>query len=290
LLNAKRILKPFSWVLFISFLLSCHSNNNVVSSFGKRKYRKGYFWNPKKNVDTKASPGKDSTLRHVYPPITKTGKKDSINTKPEVKPSRHEIRLLRRLKKDSIRRIAKANKTPIPSKDETDTNKIKAPPEPPDDFTLKLIIMIVVLTAFFTFVTGLITPILIWGITQNFLLIAGVTFILLALFLSINRQLGINLHRTGADKQYNIGKPALSLSLWATIALAFLYFTVKTSLLTNLLITQIATIGLFVAGACIGLSLVLAIKALFVNDRHPGKAWLAILIDALLITAIVLLF
>lgn len=72
--------------------------------------------------------------------------------------------------------------------------------------------------------------------------------------------------------------------------MALLYATVKTSLIANLLLVQFTTIDLFVAGACVLLSLIFAIKAFFVDHKHKEKAVFALIIDALLISAGILLF
>jgi len=275
-------IQVFFCIFCASFFLSCHSNNNVVSSYGKRKYRKGWFWFKHKDLESKPATGKDSALRHNYtldtkpnnhntPSLAQGGEGQELS--PHKKHHHHTNR-------DSIKAAAK-----IASANAADNSKTKPPPEPPDGFDMQILVLIMVLAAFSILFTGLITPILIWGITQDFLLTVGVVFTLLALILSTNTKLSINAHHT-EKPQYNIGKPAWVISLFATIPVTILYLTVKGSVTS---FYQIATIGLFIAGACVIVSLVLAVKALFVNDRHKGKAVLAILIDALLIAVTITL-
>lgn len=270
--------KIITGIICALFLLSCHSGNNVVSSYGKRKYTKGWFLFRHGEVETKGGKGKDTGLTHKYTVETKPGKKEEVQQEQvkgqeEGTPKKHRHH---HANKDSLRAAAKiASAAAAAAK-----NKTKPPPEPPDGFTMQILILIMVLTALFILITGLITPILVWGITQDFLLIVGVAFLLIALLLSINTQLGINKDHAGEKVQYNIGKPAWTLALLAALPVALLYFTVKGSVTA---FYQIATIGMFIAAACIIVSLVLAVKALFVHDRHPGKAVVAILIDALLI-------
>lgn len=287
------LIKGFAWILCISFLVSCGSDSNVVSRFGKRKYRKGYYWHTAGEVDTRVGVGGDSALKSTYPILDKRERKDSIReAKAEQKEELREQKQIMRMRNDSIKALAKnTNYQPdTAAKVKKQRNKIKAPPEPPDDFTMRLLVMIVVLTGFSILTVGLITPIAIWGIAQNFLIIVGVGLSFVSLFISVNSKLGLNRARAGLDKQYNIGKPSLSLSLWAILPMAFLYACVKTTLIANLALVQVATIGLFVCGACVLLSLILGISALFVDDKHKPRARLAILIDALLIAAGILLF
>jgi hypothetical protein len=279
-------LSCFSLLLFTAFLLSCHSNHNVVSSYGKRKYTKGWFFFKRKSADTKAAKGRDTTQTHTYPVIHKTEKKESVSTEAPVKEDEHNNKKLsRRAKKDSIRKLLNSKPPDIAA----EKNKTKPPPEPPDPVMLRLLILVVFLTAISVFITGLITPIIIWGITQNFLISMGIALTFFAYVLSVDTKPGIDSANTSTDKRYNLGKPAWRLTEWAFIPTVLLVTTIRTSLVSDLLLTQISTIGLFISCACMLLSLILAIKALFVNDRHKNKARLALVIDALLITALILL-
>lgn len=270
-------------ILCITFLVSCSSNNKVVSA--KRKYRKGWFLNRSGDINAKGGLGKDSAAKQVYAESQKPEKTNVVA--PAEKAQEPDKKQIRQARRDSLRAVAMAKKADKKQKKEEakKKNKIKGPPEPPDYILMRLLILIVVLTGFSILVTGLITPIVAWGITRNFLLSVGVILTFVALFLSVNTTQGINPPKDGIVKPYNIGKPAFIVSLWAIIPTGFLCVVVKTSLLANVFITEVATIGMFVAGACIFLSLIMAIKALFVNDIHKKKAVLAIFIDALLIAA-----
>ena len=59
-------IKVFSWVFCAFFLISCHSNNNVVSSYGKRKYTRGWFLFRHGEVKSDAAKSKDSAITHNY--------------------------------------------------------------------------------------------------------------------------------------------------------------------------------------------------------------------------------
>ncbi len=250
---------------------------------------KGWFWNKRGSADSRASRSKDSAMTHKNPALNKPEKKEAVSNNVPEKNEEPVLtkKQIRKAKKDSARMLASIKATEKVRKKELDKNK---PKEPPDHTTMRLLILVIILTALALFITGLITPILIWKITQNFMIIVGVVFTLFAYILSMNAQMEVNNSPKGADKPYNLGKPALKLSLWATLPMVFLYSTVKTSLVADLLLTQVSTIGLFIAGVCILLSLMFAIKALFVNDKHKGKAILAIILDVILIAAGLLLF
>ncbi len=289
--SAKGIfVRGLSLMLCITFLISCHSGNNVVSSYGKRKYRKGWFWFSRKSVDTKANKSKDSTYTRKHVESQKPEKKVSTEPphpeKEEVKPEKHN----HRAERDSLKKAAKARKQEAIKKNEQNKIKTKAPPDPPDHVLMRLLVLIAIITALSLLITGLMTPIIIWKVTQNFLIISGVVFTFFAYILSTNAKPEINDSEKGIDKPYNLGKPAWKLSVWALILMSLLVGTVKTSLIADLLLVNITTVGLFIAGACILLSLLFAIKALFVNDKHKGKAALALIIDIILITIGILLF
>lgn len=291
--QGKAILRrAFGLILCVTFLFSCHTNNNVVSSYGKRKYMKGWFWNRHGKVEDKTAEGKDSGLTHKYPAYNKEEKtkSGSVANGKEQEQSSSAPKKHHHHRKKAEKTVVASNAAKVAPKNKTASSKANAPPEPPDNYMMRLLILIAILTGFSILITGLITPIVIWGITQNFLLAVGVVFTFIALFLSVDTSVGINVSDNGTNRPYNIGKPAWILSIVAAILVIFLYATVKTPLISNFFLVDIATIGLFVAGACVLLSLILAVKALFVNDRHKGKAVIALLIDALLITAVVLLF
>ncbi len=281
----KRILvKTICMAVLTLLLYSCHSNNSVISSWGKRKYMKGYYWNRHGNVKDNKGADKDSARRNkikagtVVPENETAGLPDdnqSINEGVKPKHKHHHRN------KDSIRKsIAAENVSVPPSIDK----KVVPPSESTDDYSIRLLILIVALTGFAMLFTGLITPIAIWGITQDFLLITSVFIIFFALFISVNQKLGISPSRNKINPQSNIGKPALMISCWAAIPTIFLFAVVKTSLVSDLMDVQIATIGMFFAGACVLLSLILGIKALCVHDKHTRRAALAIVIDIILIT------
>src|SRR5579863_10768911 len=153
------LIKGFAWILCISFLVSCGSDSNVVSRFGKRKYRKGYYWHTVNGVDTRVANGQDTTHNNTYPILDKQERKDSIReAKTEQKEQAREEKRMSRMKRDSIKALVKNTNY------QKDTirrikkvrNKIKAPPDPPDDFTIRLLVMIVVLTGFSILTVGLI--------------------------------------------------------------------------------------------------------------------------------------
>jgi hypothetical protein len=284
--GTKRILlQGFGLILCAALILSCHSNK-VVSSYGKRKYTKGWFLFKRKSVDSRAAKGKDTSLTHTYVKLPVPENKNPVSTVAPIKEDEQGHKK-HHAKKDSANANVKSNLPETAQKVEKDKTKT---PEPPDPILLKLLVLIIVLAGISVFTTGLITPIIVWGISQNFLLATGLALSFFALLLSVDTTLGIYAKTKGDAKQYNLGKPAWILSLWATPLVAFLYATVKTSLISNLLLVQISTIGLFFAGASVLLSVILAIKALCVDDRHKGKAVFALVIDALLITAGILLF
>jgi len=276
----------FSWAFCALFLISCHSSNDVVSSYGKRKYTKGWFLFKHGKVDSKSAAGKDSTLTHNYKTVN-TPENITPAPVPGIEEQERTPHQKRRAKRDSLKRLAQ-NKAVVSTTNKEDKVKTKGPPEPPDDIYLKLLVLILVLTGLSILFTGLITPIVVWGITQDFMLGVGVILTFIAYLISVNTTLGIT-STVPSDKPYNLGKPAWILSLWATIPMLLLYFVAKTALKANLAMLEVLTIGLFFAGACVLLSLILAIKALFVKDRHTGKAVLALLIDALLIGEVVFL-
>lgn len=287
LLNALTHFKSISIQVFFcifcaSFFLSCHSDNKVVSSYGKRKYRKGWFWFKHKDLESKPTAGKDTGLTHNYPLATKPSGQSTASSgqSGEVQEQSPHKKHHHHANKDSLKAAAK-----IASATVDDKSKTKPPKDPPDGFDMQILVLIMVLAAISILFTGLITPILVWGITQDFLLSVGVVFTLMALIASTNTKLAINA-KHNEKAQYNIGKPAWIISLLAAIPVAILYLTVKHSVTS---FYQIATVGLFIAGACIIVSLVLAVKALFVHDRHKGKAVIAILMDALLIAIIITL-
>lgn len=281
--------KGLSLILCVVFLISCHSNNNVVSSLGKRKYRKGWFWNRHGKVDTKAAKGKDTTMTHKYPAYNKPEKKEPVITPPPEKTEEPVLtkRQIRQAKRDSLRMLAKTNAVANTQKDKVDKNK---PKEPPDRTIMRLLVLILVLTAVAALVTGLITPIVAWKITQNFLISVGVVLTFFFLIVSVDQKLYINSSPKGKDVPYNLGKPSWTLALWGAVPMVLLYAVVKTSLLASLILVEITTVGLFLSGAIVLLSVLFALKALFVHDIHKGKAVLALILDALIIAAGIALF
>ena len=102
------LIKGFAWILCISFLVSCGSDSNVVSRFGKRKYRKGYYWHTAGEVDTRVGVGGDSALKSTYPILDKRERKDSIReAKAEQKEELREQKQIMRMRNDSIKALAK---------------------------------------------------------------------------------------------------------------------------------------------------------------------------------------
>lgn len=287
---AKRILtKVFCMAVLVLFLFSCHSNNSVISSWGKRKYMKGYYWNMHGSVKDNKGNRHDSIQRNkkevIAPPEKKTVEPPMPNQPVVAKivpTHKHRHR-----NRDSIRRSNAMQRASVTKS----AGKKVNPPGPSDKYSMRLLILITVLAGFSLFVTGLITPIVIWGITQNFLLVAGVFITFFGFSISIDKKLGINLSGDKMTDQSNIGKPAFALSCWGVLLMAFLMSIVKTSQVANLPEVELATLGMFFAGICIFLSMILAIKALFAHDRHQGKAILAIVIDVILIaTSLLVLF
>ena len=67
-------LKLFAGLIILSFFASCNSGNKVVSSFGKRKYTKGYFFNAPQSNKVVARQSKSTAVQPVA--VTK-------NTLPE---------------------------------------------------------------------------------------------------------------------------------------------------------------------------------------------------------------
>ena len=67
-------LKLFAGLIILSFFASCNSGNKVVSSFGKRKYTKGYFFNAPQSNKVVARQSKSTAMQPVA--VTK-------NTLPE---------------------------------------------------------------------------------------------------------------------------------------------------------------------------------------------------------------
>ena len=167
------LIKTFCMTVFALLLFSCHSSNSVISSWGKRKYMKGYYWNKHGNVKDKKGAGSDSTARSKKSAIN-TPEKQTIEPPPDNQPVVVEVapkHKRRHRNRDSICQSIAAEKTSAAS---SANNKVILPLEPKDNYSLRLLIMITVLAGFALFITGLITPIVIWGITQNFLLVAGV--------------------------------------------------------------------------------------------------------------------
>jgi hypothetical protein len=279
-------IKLFSWAFCALFLISCHSSNDVVSSYGKRKYTKGWFIFRHGSVDTKGAKGKDSTVKQVYPAATAPENPNSVVIAPALPPENGHKK--HKHHKDSTGIIAQNNVPGNTTNTDKSKAKIKKPPDPDDHIMLRLLVLVVVLTGLSILFTGLVTGIAAWGITQNYLLGVGVLLTYIAYFISVNTTLGINVpNKDGSTGTYNLGKPALKLSLWAVIPMSLLILAVKTN--ASLAAFEVTTIGMFFGGACILLSMILAIKALFVHDIHTGKAVIALFLDALLITAMVLL-
>jgi hypothetical protein len=277
-------LKVFCLLFFALFLFSCHSNNSVISSWGKRKYMKGYYWNKHGEPKAQRGSGSDSIHKNKVKAATVPEKETVVPpstnqpTVVEVKQPKHKHHCRN---KDSIRQSRLAEKAFVAA---SKKDKVKPPPEPDNSYFLRLLILIIVLTGLALFTTGLITPIAIWGITQDFLLISGVFVIFFGLFISVDQKLGINRPHNKISQQSNTGKPAFSLSWLAAIIMAFVFAVVKTSLDSDLMNVQIATLGMFFAGVCVLLSLILAFKALFVQGKYTWRAVSAMLIDMLLIT------
>jgi len=280
-------IRTLGWIFCAVLLISCHSGNNVVSSYGKRKYTKGWFIFKHGEANTKGTKGKDSATTHKYAVVNPPENKDKVAVvPPEQQPEQSHKKHKHHRNKDSLRAISQANIAANTVK--KDKTKVEEPPEPDDDIMLRLLVLLVVLTGLSILFTGLVTGIAAWGITQNYLLGVGVILTFISYFISVNTSLGINVPRKdGTVGAYNLGKPAWRLSLWAVIPLTLLILTVKTQ--ASFAAFEVTTIGMFFGGACVLLSMILAIKALFVHDRHTGKAILALCIDTLLITAVLLL-
>ena len=280
-----RSIKVFCWAFCAVLLFSCHSSNNVVSSYGKRKYTKGWFLFRHGKVDSKSAEGKDTSLTHNYNVANhrKTENPVSVTTPPgQQEQTPHQKRRARR---DSLRRIARINAAASAA---TDKTKAKGPPEPPDDIYLKLLVLIIVLTGLSILFTGLITPITVWGITQNFMLGVGVILTFVAYLISVNTTLGVTLILSQ--------RQALQFRQTRVDIVSLGYHSLNAALPggKNPSLNKSGHAGGYhcwhvLWGECVLLSLLLAIKALFVKDRHPGKAVLALFVDMLLIAAVVAL-
>src|SRR6185312_11834620 len=250
--HVKRVLiKVFCMAVVAQLLFSCHTNNSVISSWGKRKYMKGYYWNRHGDPKTQRGSGIDSTHRNkvkavtVLPEKETTGLTEGSQSADEGVKPKHKRR---HRNKDSIRKSVTSENVSVSVPAD---KKVVPQPEQGDDYAMRLMILIIVLTGLALFTTGLITPIAIWGITQDFLLIAGIFVIFFGLFISVDQKLGINLSRNKINRQSNIGKPALTLSGMAAITTVFLFAVIKTSLVSDLMDVQIATIGMFFGGVCV---------------------------------------
>jgi len=91
--------KLLSIVAISALLVSCNSGNKVVSSFGKRKYTKGFFFNngSRKNTETpvvavhKDDTGKPAAkIENSTPRISSTVTENSLSTQPII--TSHKVR------------------------------------------------------------------------------------------------------------------------------------------------------------------------------------------------------